>query len=47
MLPQFMGFAARTPVRPGPWIITAFYKNILEFGSKKDYQLYQLLRTIP
>jgi hypothetical protein len=39
MPPQFTAIAVRTPVRPGPWIITAFYKNILEFGGKKDYQL--------
>jgi len=47
MPPQFMGFAARTHVRLRPWKITAFYKNILEFGGKKDYQLYWFLRTIP
>jgi hypothetical protein len=47
MPPQFMGFAARTHVRLRPWKITAFDKNILEFGSKKDYQLSQFLRIIP
>jgi hypothetical protein len=38
MLPQFMGSATRTYIRLGPWIITTFYKNILEVGGKKDYQ---------